>query len=256
MTYTPAGPVWVPGMGEQPKPSILIPSNDPQSGLIKTWSVSALEMFKKCPHASFLKSVTKVKQERKAASDRGIKLHDAAEEYVKGNTKKLTAEFKGFRQNVEDLRNKYKEGKVELEGDWAFDSNWEPTEWYGKNVWGRIKLDAFEKQSDTAAKVIDYKSGKKFGNELKHSFQLLVYAIGAFIRHPKLEYIDASCWYIDQKDEVLDKSFSRGKAMIFMPRLEQQALKLTTCTDFPPRPSQSNCLYCPFKETCEWRYDA
>ncbi len=256
MTYKPPGPVWVPGMGEPPKPELLTPNDGPQSGLVKTWSVSALDLFKKCPHAIFLKSVSKVKQERNSAADRGIKLHTAAEDYVQGKTNKLTAEFKGFRQNVEDLRNKYKEGKVEIEGDWAFTTTWEPTGWYDKDVWGRIKLDVYEKQSATSAKIIDYKSGKKFGNELKHSFQLMVYAIGAFIRHPELDYVDASCWYMDQKDESLDKSFTRQKAMLFMPRFEQQALKLTTCTDFPPRPSQNNCLYCPYKETCEWRYDS
>ena len=42
------------------------------------------------------------------------------------------------------------------------------------------KLDAYVKEDDTSARVIDYKTGKRFGNEIGHSQQCLLYAIAAF----------------------------------------------------------------------------
>jgi hypothetical protein len=55
------------------------------------------------------------------------------------------------------------------------------------DVWGRIKLDAFVHETETSARVIDYKTGKAFGNEIAHSQQALVYAIGSFFRYPDLQ---------------------------------------------------------------------
>jgi len=253
--YKPPGPTWAPGAGTEPPKEII--ATDRQSGPIKAWSVSALDLFKKCPHASFLKSVAKIKVERdNEAANRGIKLHTSAEDFIQGEKDSISKEFNHIKPKMEKLRTLYEKGDVEIEGDWAFDVDWNKTEWFGKDVWARIKLDVFHRESPSSAKIIDWKSGKKFGNEIKHAYQGMVYAIGAFMRYPELEYVEAEFEYIDQKDEPpLCKTFTRPQAMIFLPRLEKSALKLTTAKEFEPRPSKNNCMYCDFNETCEWRHD-
>lgn len=253
--YKPPGPVWAPGQGAAPEVEPI--ATDRQSGLIKAWSVSALDLFKKCPHASFLKSVAKTKVEKdNEPAQRGIKLHTAAEDFIQDKSDRLPKEFLPIKPKMEKLKHLFEEGEVEIEGDWAFDAHWNSTDWFGENVWARIKLDVFHRQSPSSAKIIDWKSGKKFGNEIKHAYQGLVYAIGAYMRYPELEYIEAEFEYIDQKDEPpLKKTFTRQQAMVFLPRLEKSAEALTTATDFPPRPSKPNCMYCDFNEVCEWRHD-
>ena len=91
-----------------------------------------------------------------------------------------------FEKQFADLRAGYLDGTVELEGEWGFTTDWEPTGWLSDDTWARIKLDAYVKQDKTSARVIDYKTGKRFGNEIAHSQQCLLYAIAAFARDPDL----------------------------------------------------------------------
>ena len=62
---------------------------------------------------------------------------------------------------------------------------WEPTGWISPDTWARVKLDALVSETDTSARVIDYKTGKQFGNEIAHSQQALIYAIGTFFMYPR-----------------------------------------------------------------------
>jgi hypothetical protein len=56
---------------------------------------------------------------------------------------------------------------------------------------------------------------------------------------------------------VMERSYTRERAMLFLPGLERRATAMTTCTDFHPTPSQGNCKWCPFNEnkTCDWRVE-
>ena len=54
-----------------------------------------------------------------------------------------------------------------------------------KDVWARIKLDAIVHEDETSARVIDYKTGRQFGNEIAHdnSFNIcnrFVFALSKF----------------------------------------------------------------------------
>jgi len=93
-------------------------------------------------------------------------------------------------------------------------------------TWARIKLDALVHQDEQSARVIDYKTGKKWGNEISHSQQALLYAIGTFLRYPDLEFVNS------------------------------RAVKMTTETEFNPTPSKSSCRWCSYRQgddpQCQW----
>ena len=91
-------------------------------------------------------------------------------------------EGRQFEKEFAELRAGSLEGTVELEGQWGFTIDWTPTGWLSEDTWARIKLDAYVKEDDSSARVIDYKTGKRFGNEITHSQQCLLYAIGAFMK--------------------------------------------------------------------------
>ena len=44
----------------------------------------------------------------------------------------------------------------------------------------------------------DYKTGKRRGNEIKHTDQGIVYVIGAMMRYPEIEYAQVEFWYTDE----------------------------------------------------------
>ncbi len=222
---------------------------------VKSWSISKLKTFEKCPYAVYLGDVMKVADSGDTtAADRGTQIHTLAEDFVKGEIADLPTQLKKFEFKFQVLKDQFAEGLVSVEGEWGFDRDWEPTSWFAKETWGRAKLDAFITFDETCGKVIDHKTGKKYGNEISHNSQGSVYAVAAFMRFPAMQYIETEFWYLDH-GLTLENSYTRNQAMLLLPRITARAEKLTTCVDFKPKPSQMNCRFCDKKENCDWRAD-
>ena len=230
-------------------------SKNGELGLIPAWSYSSLKTYESCPYRIYIAKVKKVQEDYGPAATRGTKIHEEAEHYVQGTSKGFPASLKKFESQFEVLRASYTDAKVELEGEWGFTIDWESCDWMDKKVWARVKLDAIVHETDTSARVIDYKTGKKFGNEIAHGQQALTYAIGTFFRYPDLEHVQTELWYLDQ-GETTFQSYTRDEAMTFMPGINDRALTMTKATNFPPNPSNSTCRWCSYKKgehpMCEW----
>tara|TARA_Y100000361_G_scaffold104242_1_gene93970 strand:+ start:1506 stop:2261 length:756 start_codon:yes stop_codon:yes gene_type:complete len=216
-------------------------------GLIPAWSHSTLKTFETCAYRSYIAKVKRIQEDFGPAAKRGSEIHEKAEHYVEGTLGELPPELKKFEQQFKELKELYAQAKVELEGEWGFTVDWEPCGWLEPVTWGRIKLDAIVHETDTSARVIDYKTGKKFGNEISHSQQALTYAIGTFFRYPELQHVQTELWYLDQNETTV-QAYTRDEAMLFMPKLHQRAVAMTTATSFPPNPSNYNCKWCSYKE--------
>jgi len=148
------------------------------------------------------------------------------------------------------------EGNASVEDEWGFSASYEPVAWRHPDIWLRLKLDALQFLSRTVAKIVDYKTGQKFGNEMSHGQQLQLYAISAFLMHPFLEYIKAQCWYLDKNEPPLTHEYTRNEALKFRNRWTTRGVALTTATKFPPKPSRNNCRFCDYAKSgdCEWRH--
>ena len=214
-------------------------------GLIPTWSYSALKDYEKCPHRSYLKKVKKIEDPSGPAAKRGNEIHEQAEHYINGTIGEMPDTLKKFESSFKEFRELYSAACVTVEEDWGFTKDWEPCGWTAPDVWARIKIDAFVEQDQTSARVIDFKTGKKWGNEITHSMQCLLYAIGAFYRIPQLEFIQTELWYLDKK-ETMEKSYSREQAMVFAPNFQKRAVDMTSATTFPPTPSINACKWCSY----------
>lgn len=136
-------------------------------------------------------------------------------------------------------------GKVSLEGEWAMDDEWSPVAWGSNDAWLRLKLDAMVMVSDTHARVIDYKTGKKYGNEIKHAEQMQMYQLVTFLRYPELQTIEVELWYIDQKTTTKMK-FTRSQGMRFFKNFNTRGEAITSEEDFEPSPNIFACKWCPF----------
>lgn len=217
---------------------------------ITSWSHSKLGDFEKCKFLCWLKHDQKIPEPERPlpagktehANDRGTRIHDSCEAYVNGTSNELASEAgKHFGPQLDLLRVLHAKGQVSLEGEWAMDDAWVPTEW--KAGWLRLKLDALVHVSDTEAIVIDYKSGRKFGNEIKHGEQLQLYQLVTFLRYPKLERVTAELWYVDQ-NEVTSLTFRRDQGLRFKEKWEKRGVALTTCEKWPANPNQFSCKWC------------
>lgn len=220
---------------------------------IKNWSISSLHVYEQCAFRAKLARVDKIPEPERPlppgktehANDRGTRVHTGAEMYVQGKGDMLLEMAKFFRLEFEALRRLYKEGKVTLEGEWGMDRGWEPTDWKSKDTWFRLKLDALVHLSRVEAIAIDYKTGKKFGNELKHAEQLQFYAVNTFLRYPDLEVLHTELWYLDV-EELTQVTFTRAQALRFKANWDRRGNKMTNDTQFKPNPNVYACNYCPY----------
>lgn len=229
----------------------------PELGLVKAWSYSTLKAYEKCPQQIYLTKVKKLSKdiEPSAALLKGIAVHAAAEQYVDGtNRGDLPKSLSNFSVGFRELARAFDDGDVEVEGEWAFTVAWENTGYFARDCWVRFKLDAIVKESDTSFRVIDYKTGRSFGNELEHQSQLMLYAVAVFHKHPEAQFVDAEIWYLDDSSgHKLQKSYTREIAMGFKANWVKRGLKMTQATEFPPKPSKFNCRWCDHRKSgvCE-----
>jgi hypothetical protein len=230
--------------------------------LIPAWSYSTWSAFQKCKYKVYLEKVEKREQlvrevggAKEHPLDRGTRVHDAAEIFVKGEVE-MIQELKGFAPEFLHLRDLYDAGLVELEGDWAFKSDWKPTAWMSKDAWLRAKLDALVIYG-TEAVAIDYKTGKSWGNEVAHATQGQLYQLLTFLKHPELTSVSVEFWYTDQ-NEITKSHFTREKGMRFFNTWQQRGDSVTKETEFRANPSDHACKWCPFGRnvgtgSCEYK---
>lgn len=218
--------------------------------MITSWSFSKLGDFEKCKFLCWLKHDQKIPEPERQlrpdqtehANDRGSRIHDNCEGYVRGDNDALCDEaHKHFATEITLLRHLYEEGMVELEGNWGMDEDWEIAEW--DRAWLRLKLDVLVRCGDDTAIVVDYKSGKKWGNEIKHAQQLQLYALVTFLRYPKLETVDAQLWYLDVNERT-SQVFTRDQSLRFKHSFDRRGTALTSCTAWPANPNKWNCQWC------------
>jgi hypothetical protein len=223
-------------------------------GPVKVWSFSTLKDFEACKYRTYLSKVEKMPHPgSNQAMDRGNRVHDAAEKYVVGETDTLIKELEKFETSLGRLREQYLEGIIEVEQNWGFTAEWKTVSWRDASLWCRMKLDVLVRDGEDSAYVIDYKTGKKFGNEIKHTDQGLSYAIGTIMRYPQIKTVQVEFWYTDQ-GETLKKLFNRNQLMLLVPHLEERAHRMTSCTNFEPSPSVHTCKWCPHRETNSCAY--
>lgn len=218
--------------------------------LIHSWSPSKLADFEKCRYFAYLKHAERIPEPERPlpegktehANDRGTRVHTAAELYVRGDGD-FIPEMKNFQMEFERLRELYKVGAVSLEGEWGVNINWEPCDW--KKAWHRVKLDAMVRMTRTHAVVIDYKTGKRFGNEIKHAEQMTQYQLNAFMRYPELETVTTELWYLDV-NELARLHFTRNQGLRFKTKFHNRGLMITQATSFPPNPNVFSCRWCGY----------
>jgi len=222
---------------------------DPRAGLIKTWSFSSLTKYERCAYSLYLGKVEGLREPSGPAADRGTAIHSAWEAYIKGETDRLeNGGKKPLLSYANELREAYLDGRASVEDEWTFDHTWTPVPPKTPEVWAIFKLDVFIRESDTSARVVDHKSGRSFGNEIKHGEQGMFYAIAAMLQHPELEFVKVEFNYVDEGEIKAKSNWRRSDLPLFLPKLEKRAQRLTSATTFEPQPSKHACKWCRYRD--------
>lgn len=208
---------------------------------ITSWSYSRYDLYNKCPAKAKYKFIDKLPEPPAPAMERGNVIHKLAEQYTKGELKKLPQELKLFEEEFKELR---KSNPI-VEQTWAFRSDWSPTVW---NDWSgcavRIKTDAACVDDDTLY-VIDHKTGKKReGYEL----QLSLYALGGLLTYPDIKKVSTQLWYLDEGGDPIVKGYEVTQLPELKADWERRVQPMLNDTRFAPKPS-NECRWCPFSKS-------
>jgi len=221
----------------------------------KSSSYSRADLFKKCPLQFNFRHLLKIPNLAPPCSterplERGIRIHDEAEAFVDG-TGKLTKDLKPFHPWLEKLRRLYDVGVVVLEKEYAFDATWNPC---GYKDWDicvyRGKADVTVRPNERNVLIIDYKSGKKTGNEIKHHEQCVEYAISEALEDTKLQVFTLELWYLDQPpaaDNPTSRVMTRTQVLQSFPAMRKKHQEVLDAVVFPARPSRFACYFCDYK---------
>ncbi len=235
---------------------------------IEAGSFSRLNVYENCPKAGYYAYAARIPEpdrgephkkcpinpdtgEREWYDHRGTRIHGSMDKFVRGILDKYCVELKCLDIELTNVRAAYEEKMVYSEQDWAYDYEWQVTDWFGPEAWMRIKLDIFQAIKGTRDKpieacAIDLKSGKIFGNEVKHNEQVQLYALGAFKRYPSLEKVHTELWYCDH-NEVKTMTYRRNQALRFQKGWDSRMTRMLSDTIFKATPSKEACRWCPYR---------
>ena len=225
--------------------------------MISAVSYSRLSVYEECPARAKMAFADKIKPidrdppppGKEYPDERGSRVHNTAEAYVRGASMPCS-EMESFLEEYEVLRRVYIEenDRIELEQTWAFRDDWTPTVWNDwDNVWLRIKTDLTAWLSGSSAVVVDYKTGRAYGNEVKHTQQGQLYAVGAFMMYPQLEEVWVELWYLDH-NTVMQHHYKRHVVMQqYFKKWDKRLRQVTEASHFPFKANDHTCRYCPYK---------
>jgi hypothetical protein len=216
---------------------------------LKNWSYKKLKMYRSCPFSVYLKYVKRVPEppidpKFDAKRLRGITAHDDLAECVNHGAA-VPQEFNAF----EDIIEGYRELNAVAEEDEYFDSNWNlikkpPGEKYWNGYWLVVKKDVRLATGEFVL-VVDWKTGKKFGNEVDHFEQMKLYAVTEWRKDPGFAEYSVELQYLDKQD-TWQHTFKPRDLERHWAVFDKDVSVMMSDRFFRPKPNKLTCQYCPF----------
>ncbi len=203
---------------------------------IDAWSYSRLSTYERCPLLAKFLYILKLPQDTSPAMERGSKIHDQGEKYIKGKLAELpnTAVWLPW---VEDMAS-LKAAGYEAEKNIAFDSDWQLCEYFGPSVWLRLRVDVTG--LSYIPESIDYKTGRPYHT---HEEQAELYGIARYLTADDRENVEkvlVSFWYLDVPD-IVEYTYTVDQIVGLMEKWTKRANVMLTDTEFLPNACKASC---------------
>lgn len=213
---------------------------------VTAWSYSRYADYKKCPLSFKLKYLDKLATTGSPAMERGNVIHKMAEDYVKATKKvKLPPELKTVATEIEHCRSM---GAI-AELPWGFRNDWSWTgrnDWFGSDVWFRMKADVAVVYDDNTLLVGDWKTGRKY---FENEDQIELFGAASLMRFPDATEVDVRLWYTDQPagDNEVQRVYTRKDGEAIRKTWEKRALPMFKDKRWAPTPNDK-CRWCDFSK--------
>lgn len=202
---------------------------------IDAWSYSRLSTYESCPRRAKFLYIQKLPQADSPAMERGSRIHEQAEKYLKGTAElPNTAVWQPWKEDMLSLRI----AGYEAEKNIAFDSNWNVCEYFGPSTWVRMRMDATG--ITHCPEAIDYKTGRPYHT---HAEQAELYGIAAYLTAPDPEDVEevlVSFWYLDIPN-IIERTYHADEIPGLQDKWTARANVMLTDTEFKPNGCKASC---------------
>lgn len=206
----------------------------------EAWGYSKLDAYRSCPAKFKYQFIDKLPQDSSPALERGTRIHDEAEAYLRGWIQALSEPLSDWQEELDNL----KEWKCQPEAAWGFDRDWKLLpNWLHPDTWLRAKSDAHYVQGD-ALIIIDFKSGKY---RVPSTEQIELYAICGACVYPEVQRVTDEFWFIDA-DNTYTKQYTREHLEELKKKYANYVKPLYAEETWPPAPSMA-CKWCNFSKS-------
>ena len=212
------------------------------------WSLSRLNGFEQCAFRYKKVTVDKsVADEKGDAALWGQQVHDAAKARIKSK-KPLPVGMENLEKYMKPF-DTFK-GKLIVERQMALTINYEPTSWFGQDVWVRVIADVLAiSRNGKKGVIIDWKTGKVNSDVT----QLDLCAFTAFQYYDTLEEITAFYgWVKDDAGSDIER-YTRANSHMIWGELQPRVRRFQRAYEednWPKNPSGLCRKWCPVLE-CE-----
>lgn len=213
---------------------------------ITAWSYSRYADYRQCPLKFKLKYIDKLPDPGSPAMQRGNDIHKMAENYVLAPRKpKLPPELKNVKLELDHCRT----AGAMAELPWGFRADWswnERNDWFGSDVWFRMKADVAIEYEDNTGLVGDWKTGRKYDENRE---QIELFGAVSLMRFPDWATVDVRLWYtdVDPADNEVRYEFTRAEGAVILRDWEKKVVPLFKDKRFAPTPNDK-CRWCPFSK--------
>lgn len=159
----------------------------------QSWSYSKFSCYKLCPFQFKCRYIDKIKEPPSPHLTRGIKVHEEAENFLKGVWDDVPKSCEKLKKEFKIIRDK---GYL-AEEEWGFTEDWDVVPFKSAEAKKpkslRMKVDAQGFPTDRIAKIIDFKTGKVRDN---YQDQVELYTVAMFT-HYDVDTVLTELWYLD-----------------------------------------------------------
>lgn len=203
---------------------------------LTSWSYSRYSLWKQCPYKAKMAYIEKYKEPSSPALENGIKVHSELESFLKTPSMEVPLSGTKLSAYLTMLRDQKPHSELEV----AFNKEWQPVEWFAKNAWTRIKIDALVK-NEKSLRVIDFKTGAIRDT---YTDQLELYALTGLLMFPSAEEVSTELAFVDHGKVIEGTMWNRTELEELRSHWVARVEPMLEDTTFEATPN-TYCYNCP-----------
>jgi hypothetical protein len=216
---------------------------------LTAWSYSRYAAWALCPLQFKFKFLDKLPEPGSPAMQRGDEIHKGTAAYISNKVDVLPRDAMQNAvalRTITEIRAMPAESK-QVEQQWGYRADFEPTGWFGGDTWFRSILDAGVMYDDMTYELVDWKTGKRYGS---NQDQMETQALAVMKRFKPVKHVTTRLVYLDSTDsdpfEIAE--FPANHAEKLAEKWRGKVAPMFADTVFAPRPNEK-CRFCHFSRS-------